>query len=296
MRLLALCLALLLAPLPAGAAEALRVVTTLPDLADFVRELGGDRVEVKSLLTGFEDVHTYEPRVSDVKAVARARVLVTVGLGLEEWIHGLVENAGNGELVVVESSKGVSVLRDPEGHEKGGHSHAGGNPHVWLDPANAAVMCRNIGRALEAVDPTAGDFYDRRLRAYVARLDVLAARLGGEVGRLKDRRFLSYHPAWPYLARGFGFQLAGVVTESPGQEPSAKGIAALIDRIRREKIRVLVTEPQLSSKLPALLAQETGIRAVTLSDLLGQGPGKTYLEHTEANVRALIAALRGAGP
>ncbi|MBI5015832.1 MAG: zinc ABC transporter substrate-binding protein [Deltaproteobacteria bacterium] len=296
MRLLALFLAFLLAPLPARAADALRVVTTLPDLADWVRQIGGERVEVRSLLTGFEDVHTYEPRVSDVKAVAGARVLVMVGLGLEEWIHGLVENAGNGGLIVVEASKGVSVLRDPEGTGRAGHDSASGNPHVWLDPANVAVICRNIARSLKAADPTAGDFYQRRLSAYLARLDALASQLRAQVARLKDRRFLAYHPAWPYFARGFGFQLAGVVTESPGQEPSAKGIAALIDRIRRERLRVLVTEPQLSSKLPSLLAQETGIQIVTLSDLLGQGPGKTYLEHTEANVRALLSALREAGP
>lgn len=296
MRLAALCLALLLSPLSARAAELVRVLTTLPDLADFVREVGGERVEVRSLLTGFEDVHTYEPRVSDAKAVARSRVLVTVGLGLEEWIRGLVENAGNGELILVESSKGVPVLRDPEDPAHTGHPHAEGNPHVWLDPANAAIMCRNIARALEAVDPAAGDYYDRRLRAYTGKLEALAARLRGEAAHLKDRRFLSYHPAWPYLARGFGLQLAGVIAETPGQEPSAKAIAALIDRIRREKLRVLVTEPQLSSKLPALLAQETHIRVVTLSDLLGQGPGKTYLEHTEANVRALVAALREPAP
>lgn len=293
MRLLALCLALLLAPSSVCASVLVRVVTTLPDLADFVREIGGERVEVRSLLTGVEDVHTYEPRVSDAKAVARSRVLVTVGLGLEEWIHGLVEGAGNGELVVVETSKGVSVLRDPPGSAHAGHEHAEGNPHVWLDPANAAVMGRNIARALEAVDPAARDYYDKRLRGFVGRLDALVSRLRGQVARLKDRRFLSYHPAWPYLARGFGFQFAGSVAEAPGHEPSAKALAALIDRIRREKIQVLVTEPQLSSKLPALLAQETGIRIVTLSDLLGQGPGKTYLEHTEASVEALIAALRG---
>ena len=131
---------------------------------------------------------------------------------------------------------------------------------------------------------------------YLRKLDGAASGLRKEVARLRDGRFLSYHPAWPYLARGFGFKIVGEVTESPGQEPSAKALSALIKRIRAEKIRVLVTEPQLPSKLPRLLAQETGIRVVTLSDVLGYGGTQSYIEQMEANVRALLAAFREASP
>jgi len=286
-----LVLASVITAVPAFGADALKVVTTLPDLADWVRQIGGSRVEVKSLLQGFENPHTYEPKVSDVKAVAGARVLVKVGLGLEEWLDGLVENARNSELVVVGASEGVQVVGD-EGHGLGDHEHALGNPHVWLDPVSAAVMCRNIARTLEAVDPTAGDAYHRGLDAYLERLDGVAGRIRGKVSRLPDRRFLSYHAAWPYFARGLGFEAAGVVTEIPGQEPSAKALAALITRIRAEKLRVLVTEPQLSSKVPDLLHEETGIRVVTLSPLLGASPAKDYLGLLEANAAALLDALR----
>jgi ABC-type Zn uptake system ZnuABC Zn-binding protein ZnuA len=248
---------------------------------------------VRALLSGLEDIHTYEPRVSDVKAVAGARVLLAVGLGLEEWLQGLVENAGNGDLLVVQTSKGVSLIREEArgGRPEKGHAHGDENPHVWLDPANAAVMCRNIAAALEAVDSTAGSFYRKRLEAYVKQLETAASRLRASAAALKDKRFLSYHPAWPYLAKGFGLSLVGVVTEDPAQEPSAKALAALVSRVRREKIRVLVTEPQLPSKIPRLLAQEAGVRVVTLSDLVGYGGTRTYLENLEANVRTLVTAL-----
>jgi ABC-type Zn uptake system ZnuABC Zn-binding protein ZnuA len=285
----------MLLTVPALGADRLPVVTTLPDLADWVRQIGGDRVAVRSLLQGFENPHTYEPRVSDVKALADARVLVKVGLGLEEWLDGLVENARNGKLLVVDASEGVQVIRD-EDHGEGGHHHALGNPHVWLDPVSAAIMCRNIARGLESVDPAGGDSYRRRLDAYLARLDALARRVRGEVSQLADRRFISYHAAWPYFARGLGFEVAGVVTEIPGQEPSAKALAALITRIRAERLRVLVTEPQLSSKLPDLLHEETGIRVVTLSPLLGAGPAKNYLDLLDANATALLRALRETAP
>jgi ABC-type Zn uptake system ZnuABC Zn-binding protein ZnuA len=296
MRFAILVLLALVAATPARATAAIRVLTTLPDLADFVRQIGGDRVEARSLLTGMEDIHTYEPKVSDVKAVAGSRVLVMVGLGLENWLQGLLRNASNDDLLVVESAKGVELVRGEPERSADDHVHAEGNPHVWLDPANVSIMCKNIARALESVDPGVGDYYQKRLGVYLRQLDASSGRLRSDVAQLKDRRFLSYHPAWPYLARGFGFTVAGVVVEVPGQEPSARGLAALIERIRAERLRVLVTEPQLPSKLPRLLTQETGIRVVTLSDVVGYGGTTTYIRHMEANVRALVTALREATP
>lgn len=295
----------LLVPASALASNAVRVVTTLPDLADWVRQIGGSHVDVRSLLQGFEDPHTYEPRVGDVKALAGARVLVKVGLGLEEWLDGLLENARNSELLVVEASRGLQILgdgwegdeeeghREDPGHRPGhDHGHPHGNPHVWLDPANAAIMCRNIARALEVADPVAQDAYQQGLGAYLLRLEAALSRFREQAQALEDRRFLSYHASWPYFARSLGLEAVGAVTRVPGQEPSAKALAALISRIREERIRVLVTEPQLSSKVPDLLAQETGIRVVTLSTLLGTGPARDYLKLFEANARALLQALQ----
>lgn len=277
----------------AWGAGTIRVVTTLPDLADWVRHIGGERVEATSLLQGFENPHTYEPKVSDIRAVAGANVLVTVGLGLEEWIDGLVENSRNKTLLTVEAAEGVAVIGADAG---GGGHHGRGNPHVWLDPENAATMCRNIARGLEAADPAAGEHYQTGLAAYLKRLEAATRRIREAVAGLSDRRFVSYHPAWPYFARSLGFELAGVVTEIPGQEPSARALASLIQRIRSEEIRVLVTEPQLPSKLPRVLTQETGIRVVTLSPILGTGKAKDYLGLLESNADALISAFREPRP
>ncbi len=294
--LVALCF--LLVSAPAFGADAVRAVTTLPDLADWVRQIGGERVEARSLLQGFEDPHTYEPRVSDARDLARAQILVKVGLGLEEWLDGLVENAGNPGLRIVEASRGVPVLEDesdPHGHGHGhgrGHTHALGNPHVWLSPENAALMCRTIAEALTAADPEGAETYRGNLEAYLARLEALASRLRGEAEALPDRRFLAYHSSWPYFARSLGFVQAGVIAPVPGQEPSARALASLVQRVRREKVQVLVTEPQLSSKIPDLLAQETGIRVVTLSTLLEPGGAESYLALLEHNAQSLIRAFR----
>ena len=282
-------LILLLLAAPAWAGPALRVVTTLPDLADWVSRIGGERVEVVSLLQGVEDPHTYEPRVSDVKALAGARVLVEVGLGLEEWVAGLVENARNSQLLVVEAGAGLAMA--DLGEDRGGEHHPGGNPHVWLDPANAARMCDRIAQVLEVADPPGGAFYQENLKAYQNSLATAAAAIRGRVQALDDRRFISYHPAWPYFARALGLEVAAVITPIPGQEPSARKVVALVKQIREQRLRVLVTEPQLPSEIPDLLAEETGIAVITLSPIVGSGSARDYLGQLQDNADTLLRAL-----
>lgn len=285
MRLLRLLLALLLAGSPAGAADVLRVVTTIPDLADFVREVGGERVEVRSLLTEADDAHGYVPGVDDAKALARARVLVSVGGGLEAWLPGLVQSARNGELLAVEASRGAALLEGRPGARRP-------DPHVWLDPSNAAVMCRNIAQTLEAVDPAGGGYYEARLGAYLARLEVVTGLLRAEVSRLKDRRLVAGDGGWEYLARGLGFQVSAVLGGAGGVGPDLRALDSLEKRVRRDGLRVLVVEPQAAT--PSLLrwAKGAGIRVLPLPTLVGIGKGQTYLALLESNVKALLAALR----
>ena len=282
------CLLMFLLSAPAWANNVLRVVTTLPDLADWVAEIGGERVEVVSLLNGAEDPHTYEPTVSDVRALARSRVLVKVGLGLEDGLDGLVENASNSELLVVDAGAGLA-MEDIATH--GDRQPAGGNPHVWLDPANAARMCVRIARELEVADPSAGAYYEERLQDYRKRLREATGEIRTRVAALSDRRFVSYHSAWPYFARAFGFEVVDVVTPIPGQQPSARRIVDLVKKIRAEKVGVLVTEPQLPTEIPDLLAEETGITVVTLSPIVGAGAASDYLAQMRANADTLLRAL-----
>lgn len=291
-----------LMPVQSAHGQPLSVSTSLPVLAKWTSALGGDAVEVSSLIKGLENPHTYEPRVSDIRRVAKADLVITIGLGLEEWMEGLLADAGREGRKVLVASKGVYVLEDEEHEEEhddhgdaDDHDHADGNPHVWLDPANGAVMVANIAESLTSLLPDKADEIAGRRDEYLAALEKSAVELKALVADLEDNRFLSYHPAWPYFAKGFGFELAGVITEKPGQEPSAKALAGLIDRVRREKIRMLVTEPQLSSEFPNLLAEETDISIVELSPLVGTGGAATYLEMLDTNVRLLVNALESGG-
>ncbi len=289
---------------PRAAAEPLPVVATLPVLADFVRAVGGDAVSVKSLITGLESEHTYTPKPSDIEAVRQAAVLVKVGLGLEVWVNGLVHNADNSRLIVVDTSKGIALMRGEDPHEHGNDDEknrlsraeerrSGGNPHVWLDPENAQIMVRHITEGLVKADPARRKTYLANQASYLKQLDDLERTLVARFASIPNRKIVTHHAAWPYFARRFGLRIRGEIFTQIGSEPSAKRLADLVRLIKKERIKVIVSEPQLSPKLPEALAQETGATVVVLTPLPGALPGTDdYLAMMRYNAATLWEALR----
>lgn len=281
----------------AAPTEPLNIVVTIPVLKDLTEQVGGPYVRVTSLLSGYENEHTYSPKPSDLVAVRKARLLFEVGIGLEVWVSSLVKNAGSASLRVVTTSTGIALLRDTPDHE--GAAHAGeegerGNPHIWMDPENAMTMVRHITEALIQVDPAHATEYRANQAAYLRKLDQLRGELSERVARLADRRFIAHHPAWPYLARRFGFQIAGTIQPQSGSEPSALQLHGLIATITKDRIKVVVSEIQLSQRIPELLAKETGARVVILTTLPGGLPHTdTYLDMLRYNVLQLANALEG---
>ncbi len=273
-------------------AEPLPIVVTLPVLKDFAEEIGGEHVTVKSLISGLESEHVYTPKPSDVMAVRKAKLLLKVGLGLEVWVDSLIRNADREDLAVVTTSEGVPLIENGDAHEDAhGPPHA--NPHIWLDPENAKIMIRPITEHLIRLDPAHQEDYLQNQSSYIVALEKLTADLSNRVAVLRDRSIITHHPAWPYFARRFGFMIRGNIMQA-GSEPSARQMGALIRKIRSEKIKVIVSEPQLSAKIPKMLSEETGARVITLSPLPGAISGTDhYLDFIRHNVETLISALRG---
>ncbi|MCX6840849.1 MAG: metal ABC transporter substrate-binding protein, partial [candidate division WOR-3 bacterium] len=261
----------------------LRVVTTLGVLADWARQVGGDQVEVTSLLTGNESPHTYELKPADVKTVANARILFRVGLGMEEWLDPAIENSGNKKLVIIDVAAGATGIIAGDAHDRYG------NPHIWLDPEYAKTGIENLVEELVRLDPQGESSYRKREAAYFMQLDSLSQAIKLQVASLVDRRFISFHDAWPYFCRRFGLEVVATVEPIPGQEPSAKQLARMVDLIRHEHIRVVTTEPQLPSALPDMLAKETGVKVVSLNPLESEGG---YIAVLGASATALINSLR----
>ncbi|HJT22159.1 MAG TPA: metal ABC transporter substrate-binding protein [Nitrospira sp.] len=277
--------------------EPLDIVVTIPVLKDFAEQIGGSHVRVTSLLKGYESEHTYSPKPSDLVAVRNARLLFEVGIGLEVWVASLVKNAGRDSLRVVTTSQGIALLEN--GHRHGARHNSGegssGNPHIWLDPEHAATMVRHMSAAMSEMDPSHADDYNRNTITYLDRLDRTREELTGLVRNLTDRRFVAQHPAWPYLAKRFAFDIVGTIQPQSGSEPSARHLQQLIDVMKRNKVKVVASEVQLSQRLPQLLAHETGARVVVLTTLPGGLPGtETYLDMLRYNVLQLVAALKEA--
>ena len=291
------CLMVVPPVLAAPPAEPLNVVVTIPVLKDLAQQVGGAHVRVTSLLNGYENEHTYSPRPSDLVAVRKARLLFEVGIGLEVWVSSLVKNAGSPSLRIITTSQGIGLIRDhadhrDEIHRGGSPGGPGGNPHIWMDPENVAIMLRHITEALIAADPAHATDFRNHQAVYLQQLDRLRKELSDRVKRLLDRRFIAHHPAWPYMARRFGFDVVGTIQMQSGTEPSALQLQTLISKIKKDRIKVIVSEIQLSQKLPELLAKETKTRVVVLTTLPGGLPGtETYLDMLRYNVLQLANAL-----
>jgi zinc/manganese transport system substrate-binding protein/manganese/iron transport system substrate-binding protein len=293
-----LLLAALAASLSACAEEeaaggALPVVATTTQLVDLVRNVGGDRVDVRALLRPDVDPHDYEPTPGDVEAVADARVVIANGVGLDDWVARVVDAAG-GDAEVVEATRGIA-LRPGDGE------HPDGDPHVWMDPDRAAVMVGTIRDALSAADPSGAGAYAAAATEYTGRIRALDARLKRLVATVPpaDRELVTNHDAFGYLAEHYGIRVVGAVIPSlsTGAEPDARAIADLVATIRREKVRTIFTEESLDPGLEREIAREAGVRveAGLFADTLGpeDGPAGTYLGMMETNVRRMVAGFRG---
>ncbi|HET6674255.1 MAG TPA: metal ABC transporter substrate-binding protein, partial [Nitrospiraceae bacterium] len=231
------------------ARDPIPVVVTIPVLKDLAEQVGGPHVRVTSLLSGYENEHTYSPKPTDLVAVRKAKLLLEIGMGLEVWVSSLVKNAGGRSLRVITTSQGVELIRDgTDVHEGRHHEGETGNPHIWLDPENAAIMLHHITDALIEVDPSHTAEFRTNQTAFLQRLGQLQNELFARTQRLSNRRFIAHHPAWPYLAKRFNLDIVGTIQMQSGTEPSALHLQSLIDKIRKENIRVIASEVQLSQR------------------------------------------------
>ena len=281
--------------------DALRIVATTTVLADFVRNVGGTKVVVDSLVPKGGEVHTFDPTPADIAKVADADLIVMNGLGLDEWLGDLAKDAGAADTAVVELAEdldGVSYLagEEPEEEaEESGHVGEEFNPHLWLNVAYAQKYVAKLTDALKTADPTDAAIYDANASAYQARLAELDtwARQQIETIPAESRKIVSFHEAFPYLAEAYGLEIVGVAVEAPGQEPSAGDIAALIDAIRETGVKAIFSEAQFPNDLVERIAAETGatVEADLYNDSLGDPPVDTYEGLIRWDIEKIVAAL-----
>ena len=283
---------------PAYAAK-VRVVTTLTDLADFTRNIGGDHVDVFSLATGVEDTHGVPMKPSFVPEMNRADLLVLVGFGCEHaFLPALLEASKNpriqyGQPGYVDCAVGIVPAEVPKSTDhSAGDVHPYGNPHYILDPVLAETAIDNIYKALIRQAPQYEADFTRNRDAYLAKLDAKIAEWEKDLAPAKGGKFVSYHEHWIYFAKRFGLVYFGTIELKPGIDPTPRHIEQLMASMKAEHVPIVVREPQFPDRVPSRIAAQTGATLITLPIMPGGVPGTgTYIEMMDDIVRTMVKAV-----
>lgn len=268
----------------------LRVVTSISVLKDMAQEVGGDRVEVTSLIPAGADVHTFQLVPKDLVSVKDADIVIFNGLNLEAPVEDAVMNVVDSETVVVMLAEGLEELALEAGYEH----DSDGNPHLWLDPIIAMEYIKLISSTFQDADSLGAPTYRDNAARYTTELESLNLELSGLIGSIPEnrRKLVTFHDAFPYFASRYGLELVGVVIESPGREPSAKELDELLQQIRDTGVSAVYTEPQFNARILELLASDAGIQVLTLySDALDDVAG-SYVEMMRFNTQQLVKGLK----
>jgi ABC-type Zn uptake system ZnuABC Zn-binding protein ZnuA len=282
---------------PAASNSSYRVVATTSVFADLARLALGNTVQIDSIVPAGIDVHTFEPAPSDAAKIAAADLILMNGLGLDDWVGSLIEAAQQSDTNVVRLGEDLdkvgtwSYLASPDGDPE--HAY---DPHVWLDPAGAELYVKRIAERVSqeqpelasAITATSANGIDQ-IRTLDVEVSAMFAAIPAE-----NRKIVTFHDAFGYYARAYDITIVGVAIASPGQDPSAREIAALIDAIRASGVTTVFSEVQFPSKVLTSIAAETGatVLADLYSDALGKAPGDTYLGAMRANATAIAASMQ----
>jgi ABC-type Zn uptake system ZnuABC Zn-binding protein ZnuA len=294
----ALALGISLAPAPARAQ--LKVVTSTTDLYDIATAVGGSRIRATHIAEGYQDPHFVEAKPSYVLQLRDADVFAFVGLDLEiGWMSLLVEGARNSRIMrggpgYIDVSRVIPVLDVAAGRvdRSQGDVHPLGNPHYWLDPANAKRIAELFQQVFTALDRDGAAVYARNADAFVQRLDAATASWEAQLAQIRDQPVVAWHTSWRYFAQYTGMNIVGFVEPKPGVPPSAQHLAGLVQTMRRTGAKVIIMEPFYDRRVADRIASLTGAKVLVLPPSVGGIKGiDSYVEMMRHNITALAAAV-----
>jgi zinc transport system substrate-binding protein len=263
------------------------VVVSIAPQADFVEAIGGDKVRVAVMVPPGADPHTYEPTPGQLVELSKAKMYAEVGSGLQfelAWIDRISQQ--NKQMLIVNCSEGIPLMESNENsHEETPEEHQGGtDPHVWLSPKDAEIMAKNIAAGLMTVDPENENYYAQGRDLYVAKLEALDKDIREGLAGVTNRRFIVFHPAWSYFAADYN--LEEIPIEIGNKEPSAKDIAAVIQKAKEFDIKIIFAEPEFNPRSAEVIAQEIDGEVVFIDPL-----ARDYINNMRVVLNALIQAM-----
>ncbi|MCX8570663.1 MULTISPECIES: zinc ABC transporter substrate-binding protein AztC [Hyphomicrobiales] len=287
-----------------ASAEPMKVVASFSIIGDFAQNVGGDRIELTTLVGSDGDAHVYEPSPADAVSMSKANVVLVNGLNFEGFLKRLVEASAT-KASVVELTKGIEPLKmqeDEHGHgEASGHGHDHGefDPHAFQSISNAKVYVKNIADAFCAADAAGCDTYKANAEAYTAKLDAEDAEVKAAVASIPEekRTIITSHDAFGYFEHAYGLTFLAPEGISTEAEASAADVAALIKQVRDDKASAIFVENITNPRLVEQIAGETGIKVggTLYSDALSKadGPASTYIDMMKNNISTIKAAISG---
>lgn len=277
----------------------LQVVTSIPDIADIVREIGGDKVKVTSLATGREDLHAVPVRPSFLPLLYRADLLITLGLGAEHsWLPALAKKSRNRKIMEgqpgwIELSKGIAVLDKPTKLSRSeGEQHPDGNPHFNVGPHSGHTMAHNVFSTLASADPASRSYYEGNLQRYEKQIDQTLATLKEKAKALHGKKIITYHEDISYLCSFYGLEKIGTIEVKPGVPPTASHLMHLQNDSKDAGVFCIIHNQSQASKLPQKLGRELSVPVVKIANAVGATPeASTWLKLQEYNLNKLLEAV-----
>ncbi|MGE4272682.1 MAG: metal ABC transporter substrate-binding protein [Desulfitobacterium sp.] len=282
------------------------VITSISPLADLIKEVGGDRIQVVSLVPTGSDPHTYEPKADAVRQVATAKLFFANGVGQEYYLEDLISNSQNPSIRTVVLSEGLPLLgvkeydahKEEGTHTEGdGHDHSQGNPHLWLDVTNAQHYVEKIRDVLIETYPQDQEVFATNAQNYLLELESLDQWIQEQIQTIPEnhRQIIVYHNAWSYYTERYGLTVLRTVVSGEESEPLLMEYTQLLQLIEEHDVKAIFGEVGFNNKLILKLAQDTGIKVVDdlYPDTLGVSPDTdSYIGIMKHNTNAFVSALK----
>ncbi|PKM72406.1 MAG: ABC transporter substrate-binding protein [Firmicutes bacterium HGW-Firmicutes-16] len=271
--------------------EKVKVSVTFNALCEFAEAVGGDKVEVSTIIPAGTEPHDFEPKAQDLVGLSSAQVFVYNGLGMEAWVEDTIAAAGNKNLIVVDASKDVTPITNANEDEISEHGQY--DPHIWLSLKCAETEVLSIKDALVKADPSNKDYYEANCADYISKLESLYNEYAEKFGTVSDKMFVTGHAAFGYLCRDFGLTQKSVEDVFAEGEPSAQQLTELVKYCKQAGVTTIFAEEMASPEVSETLASEVGARVETIYTIESAEDDMSYLERMENNLNKIYASLEG---
>jgi zinc transport system substrate-binding protein len=268
----------------------LQVAVSFNAIREITEAVGGDRVDITTIIPNGTEPHEFEPKTGDLIALSKADVFIYNGLGMESWANKAVSAAKNKKLISVDSSKGITPIKNTDPDEIKEHGQY--DPHIWLSIDAASVQAKNVRDAFIRADKTNKAAYEKNCDVFLKALKEIKDDYAKKMKSAQKKTFVTGHAAFAYFARDFGLKQNSVEDVFADGEPSAKKLTELVDFCKKNKVKVIFVEDMVSPKVSETLAKEVGAKAQRIYTIESKEDNKNYIQCMKENCEMIFQSIK----